>query len=132
MTFHTDLRPVVLPLVLLVGVFLGASALGAESTSASSGEGQQTGKVLSVRKVLQNPYFVSRYPIVHYFTVYFTLRISDQTYCAEYETPVLDEINDLFSAKGKDLEVVRKGKNLTVRTPGGRSLKARLTGERQC
>jgi hypothetical protein len=49
--------------------------------------------------VLENRYFVSRYPQIHYHLLYFAVRTSDQTYCAEYETPVLDEIDDLFSAK---------------------------------
>jgi hypothetical protein len=63
-----------------------------EPPPSSSGEGQQIGKILSVRKVLENRYFVSRYPQIHYYLLYFAVRISDQTYCAEYETPVLDEI----------------------------------------
>jgi hypothetical protein len=54
----------------------------------------------------------------------FVVGTSDQTYCAEYETPVLDEIDDLFSAKDKNVEFVLKGKNLTLRTPKGRKLKA--------
>jgi hypothetical protein len=34
-------------------------------------------------------------------SLYFAVRTSDRTYCANYETPVLDEIDDLFSAKGE-------------------------------
>ncbi len=80
-----------------------------------------------------NPqFFVSRYPTIHYFILYFAVRISDQTYCAEYETPVLDEIDDLFSVKDKDVEIVLKGKTLTVRRPRGRKLKARLVEEKKC
>jgi hypothetical protein len=45
------------------------------------------------------------------------VRTSDPTYCAYYETPVLDEIDDLFSAKEKDVKVVLKGKSLTLTTP---------------
>jgi len=60
------------------------------------------------------------------------VRTSDQTYCAEYETPVLDEIDDLFSAKDKDVEFVLEGKNLTLRTPKGRKFKARLVEQKQC
>jgi hypothetical protein len=77
-------------------------------------------------------YFVSRYPQIHYYMLYIAVHISDQTYCAGYETPVLDEIDDVFSAKGKDVEVVLKEKRLTVRTPGGRELKARLVEAKQC
>jgi hypothetical protein len=33
-----------------------------------------------------------------YYLLYFAVRTSDQTYCAEYETPVLDEIDDLIGS----------------------------------
>jgi hypothetical protein len=81
---------------------------------------------------LRNHYFSSRYPQIHYYLLYFAVRVSDQTYCAEYETPVLEEIDDLFSAKDKDVEFVLKGKSLTLRTPKGRKLKARLVKQKQC
>lgn len=60
------------------------------------------------------------------------MRVPGQTYRAEYETPVLDEIDDLFAAKDKDVEFVLKGKSLTLRTPKGRKLKARLVEQMQC
>jgi hypothetical protein len=85
-----------------------------------------------VRKVLENRYFVSRYPQIHYHLLYFAVRTSDQTYCAEYEAPVLDEIDDLFSAKDKDIEFVLNGKNLTLKTPRGRKIKAHLVKHNQC
>jgi len=93
---------------------------------------QHIGKILSVRKVLENRYFVSRYPQIHYYLLYFAVRTSAQTYCAEYETPVLDEIDDPLSAKNKDVEFVLKGKSLTSRTPKGRKLKAHLVEQKQC
>jgi hypothetical protein len=131
---HRELRRRVLQLVLLATVILAAITYGYGSPPppSSSGEGQQIGKILSVRKVLENHYFVSRYPQIHYYLLYFAVRISDQTYCAEYETPVLDEIDDLLSAKDKDVEVVLKGKSLTLRTPKGRKLKAHLVKQKQC
>jgi hypothetical protein len=98
---HRQPRRRVLPLVLLATGILAATTygLGSPPPPSSSGEDQQTGKILTVRKVLENRYFVSRYPQIHYYLLYFAVRTSDQTYCAEYETPVLDEIDDLFSAK---------------------------------
>jgi len=95
-------------------------------------EGQRVGKVLNVRKVLRNPYFLSRYPSTHYYLLYFAVRVSGQTYCSEYETPVLDEIEDVFSAKDKDVEFVLKGKNLKLRTLQGRTIKAHLVEGKQC
>jgi hypothetical protein len=81
---------------------------------------------------LENRYFASRYPQIHYYLLYFAVRTSDQTYCAEYETPVLDEIDDLFSAKDKEVEIALKGKSLTLRTLKGRKIKAHLVEQKQC
>jgi len=131
---HRERRRSVLPLVLLATVVLTATryAHGSAPPPSSSSKGQQIGKILSVRKVLTNHYFVSRYPPIHYCLLYFAVRTSDQTSCAEYETPVLDEIDDLFSAKDKDVEFGLEGKNLTLRTPKGRKFKARLVEQKQC
>jgi hypothetical protein len=52
--------------------------------------------------------------------LYISLRISDRTYCSEYETPVLDEIEDVSSANGKAVEVALKGKTIAIQTPKGR------------
>ncbi len=128
-----DQRRRVLLLVLLATIVLLTSyAQDSAPSPSSSSKGQQIGKILSVRKVLENRYFVSRYPQVHYYLLYFAVRTSAQTYCAEYETPVLDEIDDLFSAKDKDVEFVLKGKSLTLRIPKGRKLKAHLVEQNQC
>ncbi|MGA7077650.1 MAG: hypothetical protein WBQ43_21400 [Terriglobales bacterium] len=130
---HRELRRSVLPLVLLATIVLAAKyGHSSAPPPSSSSEGQQIGKILSVRKVLGNRYFVSRYPQIHYYFLYFAVRTSDQTYCSEYETPVLDEIDDLFSAKDKDVEFVLNGKNLTLRTPHGRKIKAHLVEKKQC
>jgi len=136
MASHQELRRTVfgIGIALLAGSFVVAIgyAQGPEHPPASSSESPQIGKVLSVRKVLRNPYFFSRYPRIHYYLLYFAVRASDRTYCSEYETPVLDEIDDVFSAKDKDVEFVLKGKNLTLRTPHGRTIKAHLVDEKQC
>ena len=135
MALQQELRQRVLPVVLLAAVFLAATEYvpGSGPAPPLSEEGQQIAKILGVKKVLRSPYFVSsRYPLIHYFTLYIAIRTSDRTYCAEYETPVLDEIDDLFYTKGKDVAIVLKGKNLTLRTPKGRKLKARLVKQTQC
>ena len=131
---HRELRGSTLAPVLLATVFLAVAmyANGSAPPQSSSSEGQQIGKVVSVRKVLRNPYVFSRYPRIHYYLLYFAVRASGQTYCSEYETPVLDEIDDVFSAKDKAVEFVLKGKNLTLRTPHGRTVKAHLVDEKQC
>jgi hypothetical protein len=52
----------VLALVLLTTAFLVAIsyAQGSQSPPTSSSESRQIGKILSIRKVLRTPYFVSR------------------------------------------------------------------------
>jgi hypothetical protein len=107
-------------------------AYGSGRAPVSSNESQQTAQILSVRKVLRNQYFVSRHPQIHYYPLYISLRISDQTYCSEFETPVLDEIEDVTSATGKTVEVVLKGKSIAIRTPKGRKLKTHLVERKQC
>ena len=131
---HMQPRRRILPLVLFATVILAATTygLGSPPPPSSSDEGQQTGKILTVQKVLENRYFVSRYPQIHYYLLYIAVRTSDQTYCVEYETPVLDEIDDLFSAKDKEVEFVLNAKNLTLRTPRGRKIKAHLVKQDQC
>jgi len=131
---HRELRRSVLRVVLLATIVLAAARYGHSSAPApsSSSGARQIGKLLSVRKVLRNESFGGRYPQMHYYLLYLAVRTSYQTYCAEYETPVLDEIDDLFSAKDKDVEFVLKGKSLTLSTPKGRKLKAHLVEQKQC
>jgi hypothetical protein len=131
---HSEMRPSVVRLIVLLSV-IGASTIsvrGSTPPPSPPNEGQQTGKILSVRKVLENRYVGSRYPQIHYYLLYFAVRTSDETYCAEYETPVLDEIDDLFSAKDQNVAVVLKNKSLTLRTPKGRKIKARFVDQKQC
>jgi len=131
---HRELRSTLLRLVLLTMLFLAATlcARGSAPPQSSSREGQQVGKVLNVRKVLRDPYLFTRYPRIRYYLLYFAVRASEQMYCSEYETPVFDEIDDVFSAKDKDVEFVVKGKSLTLRTPHGRTIKAHLVDPKQC
>jgi hypothetical protein len=81
-----------------------------------------------------SPLFATRYPRIHDFDVYFSFRTSEQTYCVDYETIVLDEIKDLASCDGKDVEAaldLRK-KRVVLHTPQNRTLKARLVPMSQC
>jgi hypothetical protein len=100
---------------------------------ALSDEASHFGKVLSVRKVLNNPtYLVGRYTPTHYYSLFIAVSISNQTSCAEYTTPVLDEIDHLMSAVGMDVETAIKKKRLTLRTPNSQRIKARLVEEHRC
>lgn len=94
----------------------------------------QTGRVLSVRKVLRNPPYTpnTRYPQTHYYDFFFSVRVSNQTYCAAYTTPVLDEIEDLFALSGKDIEVTLKKSKLIARTSKRYKIKAHLVSAKKC
>lgn len=93
---------------------------------------EQAATILSVRKDLRNQYFLSRYPRIHYYVLYISLRVSGQTYCSEYETPILDEIEDVTSTTSQNVPVVIKGKTIEIHTRQGRKLKTRLANEKQC
>ena len=131
---HRGMRPSVVRLILLLNVIVAATIYvrGSTPPSGPPSEGPQIGKILSVRKILENRFVGSRYPQIHYYLLYFAVRTSDQTYCAEYEIPVLDEIDELFSAKDQNAGFVLKGKSLTLRTLKGRKIKAHLVEQRQC
>ena len=121
-------------LIVFLAVFLAPEEplFGSRGPAGSAREGEQAAKILGVRKVLRNQYFLSRYPQIHYYILYISIIVSDQTYCTEYETPVLDEIADVSSATNQDISVVVKGKTITIRTPMGRKLKTRLVNGNQC
>jgi hypothetical protein len=130
---HRGLQRRLLPVVLLATAVLATTSYtqGSAPPPTSSSEGEQIGKILSVRKALRNRYFGSRYPQMHYYLLYFAVRTSTQSYCAEYETPVLDEIDDLFSVKDKDVEFVLKGKRLTLENTEGSEAQGSLSGAKE-
>lgn len=133
MTLLFKLRHGFLILAFLAAVFTATESVGSSgSRPAPSDEGRQIARIMSVRKVLENHYFVSRYPQIHYYMLYIGVRIAEKTYCGAYETPVLDEIADAFSAQGKDVEAMLKEKRLTVITSKGFKLKTHLVEARQC
>jgi len=121
-------------LVLLVAIFLLVGECGSTvNATASTQNGQQIGKILGVRKVARwQPYPLTIHPQIHEYEIFFSLRISRQTYCVEYTTPILEEINDLQSAIGHDVGVVLKKKSMTARIPPGRKIRALLVKVRYC
>jgi hypothetical protein len=80
------------------------------------------------------PLCTTRYSRIHDFDVYFSLRVGEQTFCGDYETVVLDEINDLVSSEGKDVEITldKNKKRVILYTPQKRKLKARIVRASQC
>jgi hypothetical protein len=93
----------------------------------------QTATVVSVREIRRHSGFnPSRYAGPIYFTVDFAFRLSGQSYCVNYETPVLDEVQALRAANGKEVNVDIHGKKLAVMLPSGLRIKADLVKPTQC
>ena len=131
MTWRRELHRGILVLTLLATVLSTVQPF-LYSEAADDNSTQQAGTLVSVRKVLGTHYFVSRYPQIHYYELYISVRVTDQTYCGEYETPVLDEIEDASAAQGKSVQITLKEKRLTVITPKGFRLKAHIVEPKQC
>jgi hypothetical protein len=93
----------------------------------------QTATVLSARQVRHgtslNP---SRFSGPVSFTVDFAFRLSAESYCVGYETPVLDEVQDIVASNGKEIKIEMRGKKLSVVLPTGRRIKAELVKQTQC
>ena len=102
---------------------------------ASSPSARKTGRISGVRRVLRGTFLcTTRYTRIHDFDVYFSLRTGQGAYCVDYETPVLDEIQDLASSEGKDIEISLDAKRnkVTLYTPQNRKLKARIVRADRC
>jgi len=113
----------------LVGVICLVLAL----PTACAQDSSQTATVVSVRQIKRmSGLSPSRYAGPIYFTVDFALLVSAESYCVGYETPVLDEVQDLLASNGKDITVQMRGKKLVVVLPTGRRIKAELVKQTQC
>lgn len=121
-----------LSLVVLV-VCLAVVYLFLAAPLVSTQTSYQTATVVSVRSIrhMDNPY-PSRFPRPVYFTIDFAFRMSAQSYCTGYETPVLDEVQDLLASQGKDVKIEVHGKKFIVLLPTGRRIKAELEKPTQC
>ena len=114
------------------------SALWTEPSLAqhsSSPSVKQVGRILSVRKVLRSSTVsTTRSSRIHEFDVYFSIRIADQSYCGDYETPVLDEINDLLASRRKLvwLKLDEHKNRITLYTTHYRGLKAHIVRPSHC
>ena len=100
--------------------------------SAQTPETYQVAKVMSVRQVRHASFPTSRYPTTPYYTLDLAVLLSGQTDCADYETPVLDEVRDLLAASGHNIQIELNGKKILLILPAGRRLKAELVKSSQC
>jgi hypothetical protein len=116
-----------------LALLLASSLSRAQTSSGVPPEGLQTARIVSVRQIKQtNSFPLSRYPTVARFTIDFAFRLANGNYCTAYETPVLDEVQDLVSANGQEVKVEIHGKKITVILPNGRKIRAELVKETQC
>ena len=102
---------------------------GLAQTSSSD---YQTAKVVSVRQVRHAGFRTSRYPTTPQYTMDLAVQFAGQTYCTGYETPVIDEVQDLMAANGKDVQVSVHGKQIQLLLPSGRRVKADLVKSEPC
>ena len=109
--------------------------LGASGPVFSQTPARETGRISGVRSVLHGTFLsTTRYSRIYDFDVYFSLRTRQKSYCVDYETVILDEIQNLVISEGKDLDIrldVSKNK-ITLYTPQGRKLKARIVHPNLC
>jgi hypothetical protein len=118
----------------LFTLLLVCSSLSAQTTPSNPPEGVFTAKIVSVRQIKQtNSFPLSRFPTVARFTVDFAFKYGTGNYsCTAYETPVLDEVQDLVSANGQEVKVEIHGKKILVTLPSGRKIHGELVKETQC
>jgi hypothetical protein len=114
-----------LVLLLLVPAF--SPLLSAQATA-----GYHSATIISVRQVARNGFLVSRYSSAHVFTVDFTLRMDGHSYCIDYDTIVMQEVDDLRAAYQKEVQVDMQGKRLIIVLPSGRKIRAQLADSTQC
>jgi hypothetical protein len=103
---------------------------------ASSSAASQTGRISGVRRALRSTILsTTRYSRIHDFDVYFSLRTGHETYCVDYETVVLDEIEDLAASEGREIQISlnkKKNNKIVLYSLLGRKLKARIVAPHLC
>jgi hypothetical protein len=109
------------------------NAQGQNATSAPSSPatGTQTGTIVethSDKRVVQT----GRWYLTRQFTVDFSVKCSNQTYCGEVTTTVVNEVDDLMASKGKPVELLASAKDIDVTLQNGRRIKARQVAANKC
>jgi hypothetical protein len=109
-------------------------SVGAQSSTPvgeGSGTGVKTGTLVethSDKKVVQT----GRWYVVRQFTVDFAVKCSNQTYCGEVTTTVVNEVDDLMASKGQAVELQESGKDIDVTLHNGRHIKAHQVSANKC
>ena len=126
--------PLICTVALLGTIFvlcLNIQGQSATSTPNSSATGPKTGTIVdthSDKRVVQT----GRWYVTRQFTVDFAVKCSDQTYCGEVTTTVVNEVDDLMASKGKPVELLPSGKDIDVTLQNGRRIKAHQVAANKC
>src|SRR5271165_1974855 len=112
-------------------VCVSVQAQNSTPTGNSSATSPQTGTLTdthSDKRVVQT----GRWYVVRQFTVDFAVRCSNQTYCGEVTTTVVNEVDDLMASRGQPVELVESGKDIDVTLHNGRHIKAHQLATNKC
>lgn len=115
----------------VIAAMIGMVCGGAAPVSAQPSP-PTNAKLVSAQEYKRNGFPVSRWSSVHELTVHFVVKISERSYCAAYETIVVNEVQDLVSSTGKNVQAEVSDKKLQMILPSGRKIKASLLGDNQC
>lgn len=119
-------RRVICTVALLGTIFiLCVNVQGQNATSAPSSSATQptTGTIVDThtdKRVVET----GRWYLTRQFTVDFSVKCTDQTYCGEVTTTVVNEVDDLVASKGQSVELHESGKDIDVTLHNGRRIKA--------
>ena len=110
---------------------LGVSAQSATPAGQSSATTRKTGTLVdahSDKKVVQT----GRWMVVRQYTVDFAVVCTNQTYCGEVTTTVVNEVDDLMASKGQPVELLASGKEIDITLHSGRRIKAHQMSANKC
>ena len=114
-------------LIFVLGVVAQSATPAGQSPAATA----KTGTLVdahSDKKVVQT----GRWMVVRQFTVDFAVKCSNQTYCGEVTTTVVNEVDDLMASKGQPVELLASGKEIDITLPSGRRIKAHQMSANKC
>ena len=116
----------------IIAAMIGVVCGGEANASAQPSSPSTNAKLVSAQEYKRNGFPVSRWSSVHELTVHFVVKISERSYCAAYETIVVNEVQDIVSSTGKNVQAEVSDNKLRLILPSGRKIKASLLGDNQC
>jgi hypothetical protein len=121
--------------LILLGILLlvcgSAPAQNGNPAGNSPANAAHTGTLVdthSDKRVVQT----GRWYVVRQFTVDFSVHCSNQNYCGEVTTTVINEVDDLVASKGQPVELLDNGKDIDVTLKSGRRIRAHQVSANKC